>query len=306
MRSGAVRRGDPPEPSLGVGWRHGRELLAGVVAGLLFRGIRLLHVPTTLLAASDAAISLKQAVNAHGAKNSFGLYLPPSAVVVDMTCLDTLPERELRSGFAELVKNALAIRPETAAALRQLGSRMGRWTCEHWSELINLGVAVKLDVLADDPMERQVGLVFEYGHTVGHAVEWVSSIVARQEGLSHGESVAFGMRVAARVAHRLGVAPEALCREHDDLLEDVGLLLGLPDGVALDRVMETVTRDNKRGQIDMGPEECAMVLLRELGRPAGDPSMPLLPVHLNVVRDSIEEVASPRTFRGHRQSAYAQ
>src|SRR5215213_3826674 len=239
--------------------------LAGLVAGLLFRGVRFLNVPTTLLAAADAAISLKQAVNAQGAKNSFGIYLAPSGIVVDLACLDTLPERELRSGFAELVKNAIAIQPETAATLRRLSSDTGRWTSEQWSQLINLGLAAKLKVLADDPMERQAGLVFEYGHTVGHAVEWVSATSSEQPGISHGESVAFGMRVAARVAHRLDLAPATVCREHDELLKDAGLLLGLPEGVALDPVMKTIARDNKRGRIDLRPEECAMVLLTALG-----------------------------------------
>lgn len=301
MRSGATRRS--LVLALGGGMVGN---LAGLVAGLLFRGIPWLNVPTTLLAASDAAISLKQAVNAQGSKNSFGLYLAPQAVIVDIACLVTLPGRELRSGFAELVKNAIAIQPETARALCLLSSQMGHWTCEHWSQLMKLGLAAKLKVLANDGMERQAGLIFEYGHTIGHAVEWVSATSLRQQAISHGESVAFGMRVAARVAHRLGLAAATLCCEHDELLEEVGLLLGLPEGVDLDPVMETIAHDNKRGRIDLRPGQCAMVLLSELGLPAGDPNMPLFPVDFDVIRASILEVAGRQVHRGRLNTAHTQ
>jgi 3-dehydroquinate synthase/2-deoxy-scyllo-inosose synthase len=300
LRAGATRR------SLVIALGGGMVgNLAGLLAGLLFRGVRLLHVPTTLLAASDAVISLKQAVNAHGSKNSFGVYLAPSAVVIHMPCLKTLPEREIRSGLAEVVKNALALAPETAGAVKRLARDRARWSEEHWAEIIRMGVAVKLRVLATDPFERQAGLVFEYGHTVGHAVEWASTQGPRDAALSHGESIAFGMRVAARISERVEIASPALYQQHEELLEEAGLMFDLPPAIELEEVMNIVARDNKRGRIDTGVAECAMVLLHDMGEPAGAQALPLVPVPFDIIREAIADVAVRRSFRAATQSVNA-
>lgn len=263
---------------------------AGVLAGLLFRGIRLLHVPTTLLAACDSVISLKQAVNSTVCKNSFGLYLEPCGVLVDLTCMETLPAREIRSGLAELFKNVLAIAPDTSEALTDLVSRPRPWGHQTWMELIALGLEAKHRVMADDQFERATAIVLEYGHTVGHALEIVDAAHGDQHPISHGDSVEIGMRVAARVAQRLGHASTDFVQRHDSILQILGRSDYILREFDMSAVLGAIAHDNKRGRIALGHAECAMVVLEDFGRPVFSGDVPLVPVPIPIVREALLEV----------------
>ncbi len=170
--------------------------LTGMIAATLFRGVRLVHVPTTLMAQADAAIGHKQALNGPRGKNLVGSYYAPDLVWVDPDALLTLEERWVRDGFAEILKHALAqdeallecvSRPD--ATLRDL---------DFVTECIERTVGLKCSTIDADPLERDEAMVLQYGHTVGHAVEHASG-----HALGHGESVAIGMVAAARIAAEL-------------------------------------------------------------------------------------------------------
>lgn len=235
--------------------------LTGLTAALLFRGIRFVHLPTTLLAMHDSVTSLKQGVNLDGAKNILGVFYAPSAIFIDLQFLNSLPQPQVRAGLAELVKNALILGGEYAIALAaQIALLMPTPTESVWTNLIELGISAKRHLMRDDPNERGPALALEYGHTIGHALE-----LAAGGALNHGDAIAWGMHAAAWVSHHLGYMDDSALAAHDRLLE---LLGGLPRPETIDR--EEITRrirlDNKRGYLPtIQPPSSAMVLLHKPG-----------------------------------------
>jgi 3-dehydroquinate synthase len=266
--------------------------LAGLMAALLFRGVRLVHVPTTTTAAMDSVLSIKQAINSGHGKNHFGTYHAPTAVLADVHMLATLPPRELRSGLCEAAKNCLAIEPSALPALRDVLDRGDLTSPAGLLWLLDVSVSAKTKVTMADTRERRAGLVLEYGHTVGHAVE-LSDTRPPAERLSHGESVAFGMVAAARLSQRRGWLGAEQVAVHEEVVGLLGAPTRLPAGMDVEAVLTVVRRDNKRGYVPHGPDEVPFVLLRDLGRPAGAPDMPLVPVRLDEVRAVVEELAAP-------------
>lgn len=265
--------------------------LGGMVAAMLFRGVRLVHVPTTTIAAMDSVISLKQAINSRQGKNHIGAYHLPQAVYTDVRLLETLPERELRSGLCEAAKNCLTIRPESIPALRGVLARgdLGSPSSLLW--LLEESLAAKMAVMAEDSRERQAGLILEYGHTVGHAVELCDRWLRCSDGLSHGEAVAIGMLAAARISAALGNLTEESVQAHDELVAALDVPARIPDDLSVSEVIDVVRNDHKRGYLELSSDEVAMVLLRDLGEPVGPPDLPLVPVDLAVVHDAVVSLA---------------
>lgn len=251
--------------------------IAGLCAALLFRGIRLVQVPTSLIGMSDVVLSLKQGVNIAGVKNGIGTYYAPSLVWANPAALDSLPAREIHAGLAEIVKNALIIAPEQIPELAGMLRADGRYDPATLTTFIDLAITAKARVLRDDARERHTALVLEYGHTVGHALEVLSGGT-----LGHGIGVALGMRVAARVAAGLGLLDDAHVGLHDELLAAAGLPLVPPAAVqaaATDGVLaRQLARDNKRGYLPVDPAQVPMVLLAAPGVPARTRDLPIVGV----------------------------
>jgi 3-dehydroquinate synthase/2-deoxy-scyllo-inosose synthase len=233
--------------------------VAGVVSGLLYRGLPLVHVPTTLMAASDSVLSLKQAVNLSYGKNLVGLYRTPVAVFIDLTILTDLPARHIRAGLCETVKNLLVIQPERIERFRSLLHPSARYTPTEMEEIVDFCVTAKGLVMVGDPYERRTGLALEYGHTIGHALE-----LAEQGRYTHGECVAYGMACAACISNRMGyLSPEDVAL-HRDLLRLVGVNV-TPAAEAVARIERFIQKDNKRGYLPGLADRTGMVLLRRPG-----------------------------------------
>jgi 3-dehydroquinate synthetase len=259
--------------------------LAGLAAGLLFRGIHLVHVPTTLLAMMDSIISIKQGANCHRTKNGVGIYHAPVAAIIDVAVLRTLPMRHLRSGLCEAVKNCLVLGSDLQSTLPNAttGAWHRRQDPQEWASLIAAHIRRKAALLSDDANESQAGLIFEYGHTVGHALETLSG-----GRLLHGEAVGYGLLAAARVARSLGLLGTDDVLKHFELLRLVGH--GLRSAPELDPsiVVRQAFRDNKRGLLAITKsEEIPMVLLEAVGRPIWSGQLPLVPVPSEVLYESI-------------------
>lgn len=258
------------------------ENIAGMLAGLAFRGVPVVHLPTTPVGAFDAVLSRKQAVNLDGVKNVLGLFRTPAFVGVDLRWLETVDRALLVTGLAEMAKNVVAVVPEEAdrfvAAVHDLDTDVSA----SLMALLDIGVRAKEPFLAADPDERGAALVFEYGHTVGHAIE-TSTVSPRP----HGESVGWGMLVAADVAREVtGLGQEAFCL-HDELLRPLGIGRANPPELDVDVVVERTLRDNKRGYRPLAPDEVGMVLLTEAGRVAGDHLVPIVEVPASLVRQCL-------------------
>ncbi|GAA4933000.1 2-deoxy-scyllo-inosose synthase [Streptomyces coeruleoprunus] len=270
--------------------------IAGLVASLLFRGIRLVHVPTTVVAMLDSVLSLKQAVNATFGKNLVGTFYQPVEVLADTAMLRTLPPREIRSGIGEVVKNALAIRPSMLDRLAGALRADGRYDDETMRWIIAESLAAKAMVTRDDKHERRSGLVLEYGHTTGHAIEHAS----RGE-VAHGAGVAVGMTIAAEVSRRLGHADAGLVALHRELVAAAGVEPVIPAHVDTALVKNWLAYDNKRGYLDSPPGHTPMVLLSAPGKVLHTGAMPLVPVPLAL----LEEVVDETTAAGTAEPAYA-
>ncbi|MBK9991859.1 MAG: iron-containing alcohol dehydrogenase [Verrucomicrobia bacterium] len=234
--------------------------IAGMVAGLLFRGLTFIQVPTTFMAASDSVLSLKQAVNLSSGKNLAGFYYTPTLVWVELSFLTALAPRHIRAGMCELVKNLLAIAPERIPHFRRILHPQNRYTAAHLHELIDFCIDAKMSVMLNDPYEKQAGLVLEYGHTVGHALE-----LAAGGRYLHGECIAFGMLCAAAVARRARLLSDEEVDLHHELLQLIGISI-VPDPGFLDEVILRIRKDNKRGYRRQEPGRIPMVLLDGLGQ----------------------------------------
>ncbi|WP_195763865.1 2-deoxy-scyllo-inosose synthase [Pseudoduganella rivuli] len=261
--------------------------VAGLLAGLLFRGIRLIHVPTTLLSMSDSVLSLKQAVNSRLGKNHLGVFHPPILVWSRIEFMDTLPVEEIQSALCEMIKNVLAICPERYDEIAAKLRPDGRYSAAVLADFIDLCIEAKVKVMCDDHLEKQDGLVLEYGHTIGHAAELLS------EGkLRHGFAIGVGMLAAARISRLLGYLSESDEAAHAVLLERNGSPTTLPAYLDIEAIMHKVRFDNKRGYVRSRAGYCDFVLLDGLGRPHYDDKKLITSVDEDIVRAGVSHVMS--------------
>jgi 3-dehydroquinate synthase len=230
--------------------------LAGFVASTYMRGVPCVQVPTTLLAQVDASIGGKTAVNLPEGKNLVGTFAQPAGVVADVEPLRELPEREFRSGLAEVAKYALTLDGELLARLEAGPAPLLARDPDVLEDVIARCVACKARVVAEDERDEDARLVLNYGHTLGHALERLDAFAGR----SHGEAVAVGMVFAARLAGSRGDAAPGLAARTSRLLAALGIDADgrLPDAGA---VLEAMALDKKyrRGM--------RFVLLRDVGQP---------------------------------------
>jgi 3-dehydroquinate synthase len=211
--------------------------LAGFAAATYMRGTRFVQIPTTLLAQVDAAIGGKTAVNHLGLKNFIGAFYQPELILIDPEVLATLPERELRNGFAEAVKAAVIGDAALFEILEDCGAIPAADLLE---EIIYRAAAVKVKVVEQDERESGLRRVLNFGHTVGHALEESKAL----EGLSHGEAVAAGMVVETRLAVALNLAKVKLADRIEGLLAKLRFDTGL-HGAAPDDLLQLMSMDKK-------------------------------------------------------------
>ena len=171
--------------------------MGGFCAATYKRGIDFVQLPTTLLAQVDASVGGKLGIDFNGFKNHIGVFKQPNAVLIDPTLLETLPERELRSGFAEVIKHCLIA---DGAMWDQIRRR--DLDEQNWSALVAHSVAIKERIVEQDPTERGIRKILNFGHTIGHAVETYFLTQPRKR-LLHGEAIAVGMLAESYIAcHR--------------------------------------------------------------------------------------------------------
>ncbi len=196
--------------------------VAGFAASTYMRGIRVVHVPTTLLAQVDASIGGKTAVNRAEAKNLVGTFHQPLFVLSDPRFLLTLPGREFVSGLAEVVKTAVIEGEDAVGALEMLGHRIGRRELPLLEPPMWRAVVQKSRIVSRDPFEEGERKVLNLGHTFGHAIETAGGY----RDVSHGEAVARGMVIAARLSERMGAMPAEEAVRIEKLISRLGLLDG--------------------------------------------------------------------------------
>lgn len=193
--------------------------VAGFVAATYARGLKLVHVPTTLLAQVDAAIGGKCGVNIPAGKNLIGAIYQPATVLCDVDVLASLPVEELRSGMAEVVKYGLIADAELLAGIPQKAAKVYDGDAPVMIDVVARAAAIKSSFVASDEHDRGRRAFLNYGHTFAHAIERVGGY----EETRHGEAVALGMMAAAYLSEDLGRLSEHGVALHKRVLDDVGL-----------------------------------------------------------------------------------
>ncbi len=211
--------------------------MAGFAASTYMRGINWVAVPTTLLSMVDASLGGKTGFDLPEGKNLVGSFYPPKLVLADPELLLTLPERELRSGMAEVVKHGIISDPE----LFTMCNRGMNWVKANLEEVVKRAMAVKIKVIEEDPYEKGFRAALNLGHTVGHAVELVSRFELR-----HGEAIAIGMVAEAAYAARIGLATQGMVRAVQDLLKALNLPIAIPKEMPRDEIIHAMRVDKKK------------------------------------------------------------
>lgn len=202
--------------------------MGGFAAATYMRGVDFIQVPTTLLAMVDASVGGKLAIDFDGVKNLIGSFQSPKAVIIDTSFLDTLPERELHSGFAEIIKHGLIADKtyfrevqtylkydtDTHPSLRKVPAglqgegKVLETGTEDMLRLIHRSVEIKKSIVEADPTEQGIRKILNFGHTIGHAIESHSMAHSLQltahSPLLHGEAIAIGMVAEAHIAMQIG------------------------------------------------------------------------------------------------------
>jgi shikimate kinase / 3-dehydroquinate synthase len=211
--------------------------LAGFAASTFMRGINWVCVPTTLLSMVDASLGGKTGFDLPEGKNLIGSFHAPKLVLADPQLLKTLPEVELISGLAEVVKHGIISDPE----LFHLCMRGLDWVKDNLEEVVKRAMAVKIKIIEQDPYEKNIRATLNLGHTVGHAVELVSRFKLR-----HGEAVAIGMVAEAKLAERLMVASKGLSDTVAESLSALGLPTHIPVNLPHEEIIRAMRMDKKK------------------------------------------------------------
>ena len=215
--------------------------LAGFAAACWMRGIGCVQMPTTLLAMVDSSVGGKTAVDLPQGKNLIGAFHQPRAVIADTDTLTTLPERELRAGFAEVVKYGALGDATFFAWLENHAEDLLARDAQALTESIAHCCAQKAAIVARDETEQGERALLNFGHTFGHALETASGYGT----LLHGEAIAIGMCLAARLSAQLDRAPGADAERLATLLRRFGLLTEIPAGIGTQNLVDIMRLDKK-------------------------------------------------------------
>ena len=233
--------------------------LAGFVAATYLRGVNFIYCPTTLLAQVDAAIGGKTAINLPQGKNLLGVFYPPKHVICDSNYLSTLPEREFRSGLAEVLKHGLVCSASYFHWLKENADAILSREPTVLVALVAESIRLKAEIVAKDTQDHACRQWLNFGHTLGHAIESATGY----EQYLHGEAVAIGMVVAMKLSEQQFNLPSEKTKELINLLTKFGLPVSLkPTGLEIDRLISYLTFDKKKRT-----ERVNWVLLNGIGHP---------------------------------------
>lgn len=190
--------------------------IAAFTASIYKRGVRYIHVPTTLLAAVDSGIGGKTGVNLPEGKNLIGTTYQPTAVLIDTEYLKNLPEKEIRNGLAEIIKYAIIT---DKRFFEYLEKNILRRDHRFFEFIVSRSATIKAKIVSNDEFEEEERKILNFGHTIGHAIEILSD-----HKIFHGEAVAIGMIYEAKIAQSLGI----LGKRHVQSIESLLKIAGLP------------------------------------------------------------------------------
>lgn len=228
--------------------------LAGFVSGIYMRGVSYVQIPTSLLAQVDSSVGGKTAVNHAGIKNLIGVFNQPDGVLIDPNTLQTLPNKRVSEGLAEIVKTAAIL---DARLWRKLDgfSDINAFLKEA-TPVISRCCELKSEIVVADEKEKNQRLLLNFGHTIGHGLESVLG----SDVISHGEAVAVGMYQLSLHTAREGLTPNMVCVELANMLSKFNLSVEMP-AVNYDKLVNAIENDKKNKGTDI-----SLVYLNEIGK----------------------------------------
>lgn len=230
--------------------------ISGFAASSYMRGINYVQLPTTLLSQVDSSVGGKTGVNLAAGKNLVGAFYQPSAVIIDTDTLSTLPHREYLAGLAEVVKYGLIRDREFFFWLESNMDRLLQREEESLAHAIERSCRNKAEVVAADEREQGQRALLNLGHTFGHALESVGQYTR----FLHGEAVAIGMLLAARLSESIGVATTSFSDQVGQMLEGIGLPVSVPEDFDPVDLLEKMKLDKK-----VLANRHRLILMRDIG-----------------------------------------
>lgn len=229
--------------------------MGGFIAGLLLRGMNLVHVPTTLSSQTDVFLGGKQAINFLGFKNQIGLFKDPEICYININFLSTISSKDLRYQLVEGLKLCLTSDKELFWKYYNLIDNVEELTQTDTCLLIEEFINIKAPLVKADPYEKNIGLCNVYGHTLGHAIEMSSN-----GNMSHCEAVGLGMLLAAKLSFNMNIAEEDVVAVHIDLLNKLQIPITVPSEISVEEIFRHLKHDKKNIQ-----GKIPFVLLKKIG-----------------------------------------
>jgi 3-dehydroquinate synthase len=227
--------------------------IAGFVASTYLRGLKSVMVPSTLLSQVDAGVGGKNGVNLGGYKNIVGVFRQPDWVLCDISLLKTLPQRQVHSGYAEIVKHAAIGDADLFSFLEEHHRKALHLDSQVMENLIYHSLVIKASIVNRDEKENGERRILNFGHTFGHAIE-------KTTAFSHGEAVSVGMVIASRLSEQIGYLEAKDSRRIETLLKRLRLPIRLQ--AKKEEIFDAIRKDKKRNG-----DRIKFVLLKAIGRP---------------------------------------
>ncbi len=245
--------------------------MGGFCASTYKRGIDFIQIPTTLLSQVDASVGGKLGIDFQGFKNHIGLFRNPNNVLIDTQFLKTLPERELRSGFAEVIKHCLIADVDYWQKITKNDLQN-----QDWTEITAHSIQVKYDVVSQDPTEKGLRKILNFGHTIGHAIETVYMENPDIERLLHGEAIAIGMICEAFISVQKALITTSACEAIQGYILKIYGKTPIETDF-MDIILENTLQDKKNTGSTINAS-----LLEGIGKCGFD-----IPINANEIRESI-------------------
>lgn len=213
--------------------------ITGFAAATFMRGIQFIQIPTSLLAQADSSIGGKTGVDFEGSKNMIGAFYQPRFVFINVNTLRTLPERELRSGLAEVIKHGLILDGDFYEYLDYNLNKIFGFDENVLQYITKMNCSIKGKVVEQDELEGDLRAILNFGHTIGHAVESVSDF-----NMLHGESVSIGIVGSYRLAQKLGMVNAKMVEKVENTLKKSGLPVKV-QGMDTNKIFDRMFYDKK-------------------------------------------------------------
>jgi len=215
--------------------------ITGFAASTYMRGISYIQVPTTLLAQVDSSVGGKTGVNHKLGKNMIGTFWQPRLVWIDVETLKTLPKRQLLAGMAEVIKYGVIYDADLFRFLKAKKDEILALDYGALSHIIKRSCEIKADVVSQDEREAGLRAILNYGHTIGHAIETATGYTR----FLHGEAVAIGMNMEAKLAYKIGLLDKKQAAEIRTLIDSYGLPFKVPADIDVNYMLSSMQLDKK-------------------------------------------------------------